>query len=442
MSNKSTIAVIGGGIMGIDIARQLSGEGYMVTVLEGADEIGGLAVSAQFGEFVWDKFYHVILPDDNLTLKMIEDCGLANEIVWKETKTGFFIDGTYHSMSNVAEFIKFPVINLFDKFRLGLTILAGSLIKDYNRLENTPVSDWLIKWSGKKVFEKIWKPLLKAKLGEDYKYSSAAFICATIKRLYGARKKGTKKETFGYVKGGYKRVLEKLSEKVLSEGIKIVTGFKVSEVIQGEENKPIVRSSGGQNLQFDYVVFTLPSTIVGSVCHHLSDQEQLILNNIKYLGVICVSLLLKRPLTPYYITNITDSKVPFTGVIEMTALVNRDSFNGNSLIYLPKYVNSNDPMFNLADSDLKEYFIGFLRLMHPSLSNDDILFCQVAKARNVITLPEIGYSGKLPSIRLSGKKIFLINSSFIIDGTLNINETLKVSRSYLPKVAEIIKNEE
>jgi protoporphyrinogen oxidase len=442
MSNKSTIAVIGGGIMGIDIARQLSSKGHIVTILEGADEIGGLAVSARFGEFVWDKFYHVILPDDTLTLKMIEEVGLANEIIWKETKTGFFIDGTYHSMSNVAEFIKFPVINIFDKIRLGITILSGSLLKDYNKLENIPVSDWLIKWAGRNVFEKIWRPLLIAKLGKDYKLSSAAFICATIKRLYGARKKGAKKETFGYVKGGYKKVLDKLRETVLADGINIVTGFKVSEIFQGKENKPIVRSSDGQNLQFDYVVFTLPSTIVASVCRHLSDREQLILNNIKYLGVICVSLLLKRPLTPYYITNITDSKVPFTGVIEMTALVNRDLFDGNSLVYLPKYVNSNDPMFDLSDTDLKEYFIGFLRLMHPGLSNDDILFCQVAKARNVITLPEMGYSSRLPSIRLSSTNIFLINSSFIVDGTLNINETLKISRSYLPKVAEIIKNEE
>ena len=439
MNKLATVGVIGGGIMGLDISRRLSREGYKVTILEGAPEIGGLVSPSKFGDYTWDKFYHVILPDDTLTLNMIKELGLEDELKWNETKTGFFINGRYYSMSNMIEFLRFPALNLFDKFRLGITILIGSYVSNYERLETIPVSDWLIRWSGKNTFNKIWLPLLKAKLGEDYKLTSAAFICATIKRLYGARKKGAKKEIFGYVNGGYARILEAFRSKIKSESITTITNFKVAKIYQGPDNNLKVTSSEGKEMEFNYIISTLPSFLTASVCPDLSEFELAKLRSIKYLGVVCLSVLLKKSLSPYYITNITDENIALTGVIEMTSLTGTSFFGGNSLVYLPKYLNPDNKMFNLSDQELKDSFIASLKLMHPSLNEDEIINCQVAKAKYVITLPEMGYSKNLPSFKTSVKNLFIINSSFITDGTLNVNETLKVSASYLPKVLKIIK---
>jgi protoporphyrinogen oxidase len=440
--NRKTVGVIGGGIMGIDIARRLCREGYDVSLMEGSSEIGGLASPSRFGDYTWDKFYHVILPDDIFTLNMINELGLENELRWNETKTGFFINDKFHSMSDVIEFLRFPALNLIDKFRLGLTILAGSYIKNYERLETIPVTVWLKRWSGKNTFNKIWLPLLKAKLGDDYKFTSAAFICATIKRLYGARKKGAKKEVFGFVSGGYARILAAMKEKIKSENINTITNFKVISVRQTPDSDLMVTSTDGKEMVFNYVITSLPSFVTASVCHDLSDIERERLKNIKYLGVVCISLLLNKELSPYYITNITDERIPLTGVIEMTALVGTSFFGGNSLVYLPKYVNSEDQMFNFSDQALKESFITSLKLIHPSLKDEEIISCQVAKAKYVITLPEMGYSLNLPSFKTSVNNLFVINSSFITDGTLNVNETLKVADTYFPKVLKIIKNED
>jgi protoporphyrinogen oxidase len=442
MNKKTTIGVIGGGIMGIDIARRLYREGYDVSILEGASEIGGLTTPSRFGDYTWDKFYHVILPDDTLTLGMIKELGLEGELIWNETKTGFFINDRYHSMSNLIEFLKFPALNIIDKFRLGVTILAGSYISNYERLETIPVTVWLKRWSGNKTFNKIWLPLLKAKLGDGYKFTSAAFICATIKRLYGARKSGSKKEVFGFVSGGYSHILESLKTKIKSENINTVTNFKVEKVKQNSDRDLTVTSIDGKEMIFNYVISSLPSFITATVCTDLSDSERESLKNIKYLGVVCVSLLLKKPLSPYYVTNITDDKIPLTGVIEMSALTGTSFFGGNSLVYLPKYVSSDDQMFNLSDETLKENFIGSLKLIQHSLKDEEIIFSQVAKAKFVITLPEMGYSSNLPSFKTSVKNLFVINSSFITDGTLNVNETLKVSATYFPKVLKSIRNEQ
>lgn len=198
MAEKKRWAIIGGGMLGMTLALRLSQQGHNVTIFESAEKVGGLTsaweMPAQPGTggngVVWDKFYHVILMSDLNTRKILKEIGLEDDLCWVETKTGFYSDGKLYSMSNLIEFFKFPPINLIDKFRLGLTIFAASKIKDWERLENIPVADWLQKWSGKRVFEKIWLPLLKAKLGDNYKNTSAAFIWSTIQRMYAARKSG------------------------------------------------------------------------------------------------------------------------------------------------------------------------------------------------------------------------------------------------------------
>ena len=222
--------IVGGGIMGMTLAHKLAKEGKEVTLFEAAPELGGLASSWKLGEIEWDRFYHVILLSDFRTRNILKDIGLDEEINWVETKTGFYMNGQLHSMSDTIEFLKFPTLNLLDKFRLGLTIIVASRIKNWKRLENIPVTNWLERWSGKNTFNKIWLPLLRAKLGESYKKTSAVFIWATIQRLYGARRSGLKKEMFGYVSGGYKRIIAAFKETLLEEKVSIKTSHLAQEV--------------------------------------------------------------------------------------------------------------------------------------------------------------------------------------------------------------------
>ena len=124
----------------------------------------------------------------------------------------------------------FPPLRLIDKFRLGLTILRASRLHDWKKLERIPVVDWLRRWSGRRTLEKIWLPLLRAKLGESYRIASAAFIWAIIARMYAARRSGLKKEMFGYAPGGYAEVLRRFAESLRSKGVDIRTNCKVRKV--------------------------------------------------------------------------------------------------------------------------------------------------------------------------------------------------------------------
>jgi protoporphyrinogen oxidase len=437
MPDQKSWGIIGGGILGMTLALRLSQQGYKVTIFESAEKPGGLTQSWEMDGVTWDRFYHVILMSDLNTRRIIEELGLENEFKWVETKTGFYSGGKLYSMSNMIEFFKFPPINLIDKFRLGLTIFAASKITNWQKLEKIYVADWLTKWSGKNVFEKIWLPLLKAKLGENYRKTSAAFIWSTIQRMYAARKSGLKKEMFGYVKGGYDAINKRFAQHLCDSGVEFKMNANVNEVQALENSLISIKSADKEEYTFDYVISTLsPSQSVKLVSNFPQDEKEKH-QNVKYLGVICPSVLLSKPLSPYYVTNITDAGTPFTGIIEMTALIDKkEELEGKNLVYLPKYVDSDDALFDSEVSEIRKLFLGTLLKMYPEITESDVLYFGVSKARIVFALPTINYSKNLPGIKTSMENFYIVNSAQIINGTLNVNETIQVAESKLKLILD------
>jgi protoporphyrinogen oxidase len=433
-------AIVGGGIMGMTLAHRLARQGHKVTLYEAAPELGGLVsswkmpIGMEEADVEWDKFYHVILLSDFRTRSILKEIGLEEKIQWVETKTGFYMNGKLYSMSDTIEFLRFPTLNLLDKFRLGLTIIVASKIKDWKRLEKIPVTQWLRKWSGANTFNKIWLPLLRAKLGESYKKTSAVFIWATIQRLYGARRSGLKKEMFGFVEGGYKTVVTAFKQTLIDEGVVIKTNCAAKEVTTNSHKKPEILLANEESEEFDEVIVTLPSGISSKLCTGLSAIEKQKLNNVEYLGVICVAVILDKSISDFYVTNITDSWVPFTGVIEMTALVDKKYLGGNALVYLPKYIVNGDPLFNQSDDEVKNYFINNFKKMYPWLTDNSIKFVGVARAKHVITVAKLNYSALLPEVKTSIPNLYIINTSHIKDGTLNVNETVRVAETKLKEI--------
>ncbi|MEM9187464.1 MAG: NAD(P)/FAD-dependent oxidoreductase, partial [Planctomycetota bacterium] len=367
------------------------------------------------------------LLSDSTLRGLLEEIGLADEVRWVETKTGFFSGGELYSMSNSVEFLKFPPLTLVEKFRLGGTIFYASKIKDWKRLEKVPVADWLRKWSGEGVFNKVWLPLLKAKLGENYKQTSAAFIWAHINRMYAARRSGLKKEMFGYVRGGYARVLDRLAEVLRGEGVEIVCSAPASNVREAPGGGVAVACGDAGERTFDKVAFTVPSPVIAGACPGLEASQRAGHKETKYLGIVCASLLLEKPISPYYVTKITDTWVPLTAVIEMTTIVHPDELGGRSLVYLPKYVAADDPLFDESDQSLRERWVGTLEKMYPHFSREQVVAFQVSRARHVMAFPTLGYSEKLPPMRTSIPGVFAVNSARILKGNLNVNETIQVA---------------
>jgi len=416
------------------LAHRLAQHGHDVSLFERAKHLGGLASAWSLGDVVWDRHYHVTLLSDSYTRSLLAELGLEHEMRWVETKTGFYTDGRLHSMSSALEFLRFPPLGLISKARLATTILYASRVKNWRRLENIPVADWLRRWSGKKTFDRIWLPLLRSKLGESYRETSAAFIWTTIARMYAARRTGHKKEMFGYVPGGYARVLDVFHEQLVEEGVRVELGAEVSKISSQSTGGILLETTSGESSSFDQAVVTLAPPVAARICPDLTEEERTRLAGTQYQGIVCASVLLKKPLSRYYITNLTDEGLPFTAVIEMTALVDTSELGGHTLVYLPKYLASDDPALEEPDPLWEDRFMDALFRMYPHIERKDLVSFQVSRERYVYPLPTLGYSSRLPSQRTSIPGLHVVNSAQIVNGTLNVNETVGLTERALPKL--------
>ncbi|MGB8700275.1 MAG: NAD(P)/FAD-dependent oxidoreductase [Thermosynechococcaceae cyanobacterium] len=427
-------AIVGGGMLGLTLAHRLVQQGHLVTLFEGAAELGGLASAWTLGDIVWDRHYHVTLLSDMALRSLLRELNLEQDMQWVETKTGVYAGGTLYSVSNAIEFLKFPPLRLMDKLRLGFTILYAARIRNWQRLETLPVETWLRRWSGDRTFDTFWLPLLRAKLGENYRHASAAFIWAIIARLYAARRTGLKKEMFGYVPGGYARILERFGQVLQQAGVDICLGQRITAVRSHPDGQVTVETAAGERACFDQVAVTVAAPVAAQICPQLSPEECDRLKRLRYQGIICASVLLKRPLSPYYVTNITDAWVPFTGVIEMTALVDPQAFGGRHLVYLPKYVPAEDPAFQLSDAELETQFVAALERMYPDFHPSDVLNVRISRVPYVLAISTLNYSQQLPSVQTSLPGIYIANSAHILNGTLNVNETVQLAEQFAARL--------
>jgi hypothetical protein len=112
----------------------------------------------------------------------------------------------------------------------------------------------------------------------------------------------------------------------------------------------------------------------------------------------------------------------------MTALVDRRTFGGQSLVYLPRYLTQESPMWERSDEDILAEFTQALIRMYPDLRAEDIVARKVARAREVLALSTLHYSrDALPPLQTTIPGVFIVNSAQIAAGTLNVNETVALA---------------
>jgi protoporphyrinogen oxidase len=430
------IAVVGGGMLGLTLAHRLAKSGHRVELLEAEPRLGGLACSHDYGPFTWDRFYHCILPQDASLLALLEDLGLTSELRWTKTGTGYYADGTFHSMSNNRDFLRFPLLTLVDKARLGAAVIWATRFADPDALYEISAEKWLTKLCGERAYARFWQPLLKAKFGPFHDKVAAVFIYATLVRLFGARSATAGKESLGYVHGGYHRILDRFRERLETLGASIRTGTSVVS-IEPDGAGCRLRSRGPDGTErtesVDQVFFTAPTRLARKVAApaflpHVEEIERAHPTSTTYLGVACLVLVLERPLTPYYVLNIGEPSVELTGLIEMTNLIDRGAeTGGRSLVYLPRYMDSESSGFQESDASLRDAMVdrGIKRLF-PDFDLSKAHYAGIHRARYVQPLPLVRdgrKSASEPAATLA-TPFQIVNTSMLRCATLNNNEVV------------------
>lgn len=425
-------AIAGAGALGLTLALRLRQKGYKVTLIETAPSIGGQLATWQLGDIVWDRHYHVIAPGDSRLRALLEELGIAHTLQMRPTRTGFFGGGRLYSLSSALEFLRFPLISLPQKFRLGLTILRAASLRNLAPYETQTSLQWLMRWSGPAVVDKLWSPLLQSKFGVEYQQLSAAFIIRTIQRMFGARQGGGQ-EQFGYVQGGYETILRAWQHKLEALGVDIRLATPVQAIHQ--QGDAFVISTPQGDIHADKVIATLAPPLLATLCPQLSAEEKRRFQ-LPYLGIVCASLLTEKPLSDYYITNILDRWVPFTGIIEMSALVDKSEFGGHSLIYLPRYLPSDAPELAApADDDtLRTACLDMLEKMYPHFNRAQLRAFQVSRLRYVLPLPTAQLQRQPLPAATSVPGLYSLSTAQITEGVLTVDKMMTLAEVALTQI--------
>ena len=130
------VVVIGAGAMGLSAAYRAAKAGASTLTLESGSVPGGMAAHFDFEGVSLERFYHFMCLTDHDTLELLDELGLADSVVWKHTRMGYFTRNKLYPWGNPVALLMYPHLNLVEKFRYGLMAFWCTKRKAWGASEN------------------------------------------------------------------------------------------------------------------------------------------------------------------------------------------------------------------------------------------------------------------------------------------------------------------
>ncbi|MFA7685207.1 MAG: NAD(P)/FAD-dependent oxidoreductase [Candidatus Gracilibacteria bacterium] len=419
---KKKVAIIGAGPMGLVCAYELCKKGHDVTIYEKDDRIGGMSASFDFDGLKIEKYYHFICRPDDVLFRLLKELDIFHLLKWKETKMGFFYNGKLFRWGDPFSLLRFPGLNFFSKIRYGLHILYTKGIKDWKRLDKLYSKEWLTKWIGEKAYNVLWENLFKLKFYEHKNDLSAAWIGTRIKRVALSRK-SIFKEQMGYLEGGSDVFLDKLKEKIENNGGRIILNTKVDKIIFKDKKIDHV-SINGEQLFFDQVFSTIPFQYLPEIIERDLDETKKMIRGIDNIGIICVILKLKNPLTDNFWININDPSIEIPGLIEYSNLNNLKE----NIVYAPFYLSKLNPKYKKTNDELINEVISYLPKINPNFDKNWIIKADCSRYEYAQTVCLPNFYNKIPPIKTVVDGFFIADTSTYYPEDRSISESARIGQ--------------
>jgi monoamine oxidase len=264
------IAVIGGGIAGLNAAFQLQKAGYLATVYEGRHRLGGRirSVTGAVGDgLVTDLGGQLINTDHADMLALVEEFGLhlfnRNEdpALSLFPETGYFFDGRSRSEAEVADALR----------PLAQQIAADAALLDQDFEQFAPLFDQrsVAQYLDEHV-DKILAPYIRdlidnsirTEYGVEPDESSALQLLFNLPTVEGhdVEVLGNSDETF-MVEGGSEQIIAALAQ-ALSNQLRL---GMVLRRLTAQGSRFRLTFVGGTVVEVDYVILAIPFTVLRHV---------------------------------------------------------------------------------------------------------------------------------------------------------------------------------
>jgi protoporphyrinogen oxidase len=425
----SKVVVIGAGAMGLAAAYHALKRGHDVTLLEAAPEPGGMAAHFNFDGLSIERFYHFVCKSDHATFDLLAELGLGDKMRWVPTSMGYYFDGALYPWGDPASLLRFPGLSIIEKLRYGLMMFASTRRTDWRSLENVSAKDWIARWCGSSVYDRLWKPLFDLKFYEYADNISAAWIWTRIKRL-GTSRRSMFQEELGYIEGGSETLVKALVGEIKANGGRIVLSAPVSKIACRDSH--VIGVQVGENTYpAEAVVATVPTPFVSRLVPDLPEGERKRYDAIANIGVVCVVFRLKRSVSPHFWINISDRRFEIPGIVEFSNL----RPTGNTIVYIPYYMPTSHPKFSRDDTYFRDEAFGYIKQLNPLLSDKDLIACHIGRLRHAQPICPPGFAAKLPPIATSIAGLQIADTCFYYPEDRGISESVRLGKFMAEHIA-------
>jgi len=431
---KHDFVIVGAGFTGLTAAMELVRAGKKVLVLDSDREPGGLAGTFQFRDGVTiEKFYHHWFTNDVHVPEVVKQLGLENDVLFLPSRTGMYYNGQMWRMSTPLDLLRFKPLSFFNRIRLGLLVLRVRRIKDWKSIEHLSIREWLEPLCGKQVYKVVWEPLIDSKFSVFADAINAVWFWKKLV-LRGSTRNKKGGEQLAYFKGGFGRLAQAMADDVVKHGGEIRYDAPVSGIVANGTRINAVRV-GDQHIEGNEFLFT-PSFAILETIFRGSAPDTWVdsLARVNYLGNMCLVLEMTRSLSDTYWLNVNDPGFPFVGVIEHTNFDPPANYQGKHIVYLSRYLATQDPVWNYSDEQYLEFALGHLRRMFPEMERSWINDFKVWRSEYAQPVTERNYSQYLPPQQTPFENASIRTMAQIYPEDRGTNYAIREGKLYARKV--------
>jgi protoporphyrinogen oxidase len=434
-TQENTVAIVGGGFAGLAAAHDLGKRGFQVTLLEGDSELGGLASSFKIGGAAIERFYHFICRTDAPLLDLVEELGIGASLHWRQVRTSYFHNGTLYPFGTPLDLVRFNPVPFVQRLRFGLNILQSRYLRDWQRLDGVAAPEWLSAHIGAQAYQVIWDPLLRVKFAAAAARISAAWIWHRVWRVASSRRRLWERDQFGYLTQGSATLVHAFAQAIEAfPGVRLITHARVSQIDLADGSVRGVRLENGGYVACRHVISTVPLPVLLDLAPDLPGEYQRQLEQIKYIGVVCLLLRLRRPLTNCFWVNINDPAIAFNGFIEYTNLNPRADLAGSHIVYVPLYIAPSHARFRQSDQSLFDEYVAALQRVNPEFNADWIEEYFVFRERFAQAICHVDFARLVPPHVTPIPNLYITDSIQFYPEDRTISAAIRLGR----QVAQII----
>jgi protoporphyrinogen oxidase len=380
-------------------------------------------VRAWAGAWSVEKYYRHWFTSDRDILGFDRELGWGAKIVVRRPVTAVYHDGKFYAFDSITSGLAFPGLPI--PLRFWNLLVAGSLLKVnpfWKWMEAYPADVWMRRWFGRRIYEKMWKPLLIGKFGEEnYLRIPMSWFWA---RMHSRTPRLTTYE------GGMQAFLDQLSARLQSMGAELRFSSAVRALSVGSRGGWDVQSPSGSEC-FDACLSTASPQQTAGMAPQLPAEYAAKLRSLRHMGAVVMVFALARRVSTrgvYWHNLPKDAGFPFLAMVEHTNFLPPEHFGGDHIVYCGDYLPLGHEYFSLAKEELQKRFVAVLPRFNPDFRPDWVKKTWLFKTEYAQPVPEVFQSRKIPDVRTPLRGLYAASMSQVYPWDRGMNYAVRLAR--------------